>query len=89
VFAAFPNIQVASAGTNEDAEVPISPELLIWADIIFVMERSHENKISKRFQRYLKGKRIICLNVPDEFEFMDPTLVSILKAKVPRFLSGG
>jgi len=52
------------------------------------MEKTHRNKISKKFQRHLNDKRIVCLNIPDEFEFMDPTLVSLLKAKVPRFFGG-
>lgn len=87
IFATYPNTEAASAGTNHDADVSITVELIEWADIIFVMEKAHRNKLSKKFRRHLNGKRIICLNIPDEFEFMDPTLVSLLKAKVPRFFS--
>jgi predicted protein tyrosine phosphatase len=58
-----------------------------WADKIFVMETTHRSKLQKRFKNYLKGKRIICLGVPDEYNFMDPELVKILKQKVPQFLS--
>ena len=86
VFADFPGIKVASAGLDDDAEVTLGPELLAWADIIFVMEESHSKGISKKFAQQLENKRIICLNIPDEFERMDPTLVSILKSKVPPFL---
>jgi len=35
---------------------------------------------------YLNGKQIICLNIPDEFTFMDPRLIALLQAKVPQFL---
>ena len=35
---------------------------------------------------YLINKRIICLEIPDEYEFMDPVLIAILKAKVGKFL---
>ena len=73
---------------DNDAEVPVTAELIEWADIIFVMEKTHRNKISKKFRRHLNDKRIVCLNIPDAFEFMDPTLVSLLKAKVPRFFCG-
>ncbi len=52
-----------------------------WADIIFVMERTHRNKLSKRFKRHVKG-RVICLNIPDDYEFMDPALIALLKARV-------
>jgi len=86
VFASHPAINVASAGTNNDAEVPVSRELVEWADIIFVMERSHRNKLQKRFYADLKRARVICLGIPDEYEFMDEELIRLLKAKVPRFL---
>ena len=39
----------------------------------------------KRFARHLKSKRIVCLDIPDEFEYMDPALVRILEAKVGPF----
>jgi predicted protein tyrosine phosphatase len=38
---------------------------------------------------HLKGKRIVCLNIPDQFEFMDPKLVSLLKSKVHPYLKSG
>jgi len=77
--------EVASAGVGSSAEVPVSPELLEWADVIFVMEPAHRNKLSKRFRPHLKGKRIICLNIPDQFEYMDPALIRLLEAKVGPF----
>ena len=86
VFASYPAINVASAGTNNDAENPLTPELVRWANIIFVMEKAHRNKLQKRFKSDLKEARIICLNIPDEYEFMEEALVLLLKAKVGRFL---
>ena len=64
----------------------MTPELLHWADIIFVMEKAHRSKLSAKFKPHLSGKRVICLEIPDEFEFMDPSLVKLLKAIVPRHL---
>lgn len=49
------------------------------------METAHRNKLSKKFQAHLKSKRVICLDIPDEFEFMDPDLVRLLEAKVGPF----
>ena len=71
---------------NHDAENPVTPELLQWADIIFVMERTHRSKLSSKFKSSLGNARVICLDIPDEYEFMDPDLVRLLKAKVPRHL---
>ena len=86
VFASHPAINVASAGTNNDAENPLTPELVRWANIIFVMEKAHRNKLQKRFKSDLKDARVICLDIPDEYEFMDEVLVRLVKAKVDRFL---
>jgi predicted protein tyrosine phosphatase len=89
IFANCSGFEVASAGLNPEAGTPVSPELLQWADIIFVMERAHRNKLSKKFRAHLKSKRIICLDIPDEFEFMDPGLIRVLEAKVGPFFRRG
>ena len=82
VFCDYPNVEVASAGTNHDADTPLSAELVAWADIIFVMEKGHREKIASRFRATLKSTRIVCLDIPDKFKFMDPALIAILKSKV-------
>ena len=86
VFATWPGVETSSAGLNHDAENPLTPELLQWADIVFVMERTHRSKLSAKFRSHLGNKRVICLEIPDEYEFMDPDLVRLLEAKVPRHL---
>ena len=86
VFADWPGIEVSSAGTNNDAENPLSEEQIEWADIVFVMEKAHRNKVQSKYRSALKGKRIICLDIPDDYDFMDPMLVQLLKAKVPPYL---
>jgi predicted protein tyrosine phosphatase len=85
VFSGRPGFEVASAGLNPEAETQVSPELLEWADVIFVMERAHRNKLSKKFRAHLGDKRIICLDIPDEFDYMDPALVRIFEAKAGGF----
>ena len=86
IFSGRPDLEVSSAGTNNDAENPITAELVDWADLIFVMERAHRNKLQKRFYSALKHKRIVCLEIPDEYEFMDPDLVRLLEARLARHL---
>jgi len=86
VFATWPGVETSSAGLNNDAENPVTPELLAWADLIFVMERAHRSKLSAKFKPYLANKRVICLDIPDDFEFMDPMLVRLLEAKVSKHL---
>ncbi len=82
VFSEYDGLEVNSAGLDRQAEVPVCSEAIQSADIIFVMEKSHRSKLSKKFQPWLKGKRVICLDIPDEYEYMEPSLVELLKKKV-------
>ena len=82
VFADWPGVETASAGVLADADVPVSPELLQWADVIFVMERAHRTRLSSRYRAWLNGKRVICLDIPDDYDFMAPALIELLKKKV-------
>lgn len=86
IFATYPGIEVSSAGTNHDAENPLTAELVDWADTIFVMERAHRNKLQKRFRSSIGPRRVICLDIPDDYEFMDPDLVRLLKVRMARYL---
>lgn len=86
VFADWPGIEVASAGLNDGAANPVTPELLQWAHTIFVMEGAHRTRLNQKFKPHLKHQRVICLGIPDKFRFMDPALVSLLRQTVPRHL---
>ncbi|MHA4870719.1 low molecular weight protein tyrosine phosphatase family protein [Duganella sp. PWIR1] len=86
VFASWPDVETDSAGLGGDATVPLSSEQIAWATVIFVMEKAHRNRLSARFQRYLNGKRVICLDIPDDYEYMQPELIKLLEAKVGKFL---
>ena len=82
VFAGRADIEVASAGLRADADTPVSPELLEWADLIFVMEPVHRTRLARHFKRHLRRARVICLDIPDTYEFMDPALVTTLQRRV-------
>jgi predicted protein tyrosine phosphatase len=82
VFSQYPNVEARSAGLSHDAVDPLSPEHLENIDIVFVMEKTHRNKLSKKFKVHLKTARVICLNIPDDFEFMQPELITLLKTRV-------
>lgn len=85
VFSTRPGIEVDSAGTNNDAETPLTAELVAWADIIFVMEKQHRAKLQRHFRKVLKA-RVVCLDIPDDYDFMDPGLIRLLEARVTRHL---
>lgn len=68
------------AGTDSDAIRPVTSEQIKWADTIYCMERRHRSKLRRKFKG-ISGK-IKVLNIPDEYEFMEPRLVSMLVLKL-------
>lgn len=86
VFSEYPGVKAIGAGTNADAATPVSGDLIEWADVVLVMEKSHRNKVAKKFRDRLKGKRLVVLDIPDQFEYMQPELVELLKVRVGRHL---
>jgi predicted protein tyrosine phosphatase len=85
IFADHPEIEVDSAGLNHDAEVPLTPEQIEWADLILVMEKAHLNRLNRKFREYLAHKQISVLNIPDDYEYMDPVLVAMLRSKCRQY----
>jgi predicted protein tyrosine phosphatase len=87
VFSQWDGVEADSAGLGNDADVPLSVEQVEWANIIFVMEKAHRNKLQKNFKRHLAHARVICLDIPDDYEYMQPELIRLLESKVGKFLS--
>jgi predicted protein tyrosine phosphatase len=81
-FGKWQGVETASAGTDEKASSPLDPEAIEWAEIIFVMERAHRNRLTKRFGHQVRNKRVVVLGIPDDYGFMDPALVKVLERKV-------
>ena len=52
-----------------------------------VMEKVHRSKVQKQFRQSLNSKRLICLDITDNFEFMDPVLVALLETRLARYLT--
>ena len=73
---------VKSAGTDKTATTILNDEILNWADSIIVMEKHHRNYIRKYFPEIYKNKKIVCLYIPDDYDYMQSELVGILKHKV-------
>ena len=86
VFSEFANVETMSAGTNKDCSTPLSVELIEWADVVLVMEESHRSKVLREYPALLRDKILAVLGIPDIYPFMDPMLVALLKARVPRYV---
>ena len=86
LFAAVPGIETDSAGLADDATCPLASDQLEWADIVCVMEKRHRTLLARRFSRHLLGKKVVCLDIPDKFEFMQPELIELLEKRALRHL---
>ena len=86
VFSKYDGVDAIGCGANTDAETTVSGDLIEWADIIFVMGKSHRNINSKKFMPHLENKRLICLDIPDEYERMDPMLVRLMENRVLKYI---
>ena len=73
---------VRSAGTEDKARVKVTSGHIGWADLIFVMEKKHVRRLQERFGDILGGKKMVCLNIPDDFQFMDSELIDLLISSV-------
>lgn len=87
IFSDIEGFDVRSAGLNSSAAVPVCPELLEWAEYIFVMEQTHRNKLRKKYKQWINQQRIIVLGIPDDFEYMDPELIDVLKERLGKFFT--
>lgn len=75
-----------SAGTSRNAKRPINVDLIRWADVIFVMEQKHKNRLIADFSRLLEHKPIHVLDIPDDYLYMDPELIQLFESSVPSYL---
>lgn len=82
IFQGVNGHQVRSAGTEKNARVKVTEGHIGWADVIFVMEQKHKRRLRQKFGQMLMDKSIICLDIPDEFTFMDEELIEILYQRV-------
>ena len=78
---------VKSAGTNEGAKIKLTERHLTWADIVFVMENKHKQRIKDKFGLQFYNKKIIVLEIADEYDYMDVELIEILKIAVSPYLN--
>ncbi|HMV41878.1 MAG TPA: phosphotyrosine protein phosphatase [Leptospiraceae bacterium] len=81
------SLSVRSAGTSKDAVREVTIEDVQWADIIFVMEKKHEERMITKFTRAIKYKEMHVLDIHNDYKFMDPELVKLLQTKVNAILS--
>ncbi|MCB9234894.1 MAG: phosphotyrosine protein phosphatase [Bacteroidia bacterium] len=82
----YPELEFDSAGTNlklceKLGTNPLREEMLVWADLVLVMEEKHR-KLIKEHTEGKYGAKIRVLGIPDRFKYFQKELIEVLERKV-------
>ena len=77
---------VKSAGTEPSAVVRVSAKNILWADTIFVMEKKHKERLKENFPEETQNKKIVILEIEDNYKYMDKELIELIRASVDPYL---
>ena len=86
IYARRPDLDVRSAGTSSDALVRVNQRMLDWADTIFIMEPEHRRALEAMFPNHPALAHLICLDIPDDYLFLQPELVALLEERLKTHL---
>ncbi len=86
IFDGYNGHHARSAGTEQNARIKVTPGLLGWADIIFCMEKKHMRRIQSKYSDIIAGKKLVCLYISDDYEFMDRELQELLRSYVDKYI---
>ncbi len=82
MYDGFQGYLVRSAGTEANARICVNAGHIGWADVIFTMEKRHNERLRDKFSAALQGKKLICLHIADDYQFMNSNLQEVLKERL-------
>lgn len=82
IYRQHPFVRARSAGTSAKARHRVSQADIEWADIIFVMETKHRQRLRADFSDIVRHREIHVLGIEDIYQFMAPELIDEIKAAV-------
>ena len=86
VYSKDSRVDVRSAGTSPKARHTVNAKDITWAELIFVMEHKHKDRLKAQYSKLLQHKKVIVLDIPDEYQYMDDELVGLIEASVEEYL---
>ena len=82
MFSKRTDLEVRSAGTDADALARVNEQMLDWADDIFIMDDQQRRALGHAFAGHSALDRLICLDIPDQFNFLQPELMTLIEERV-------
>lgn len=69
------------AGSHSYALIPVTPNLLAWAQRIVFVHQSNKLMVEKKFDlnEWFEPHEITVLNIPDDYDHMNPELCKIIE----------
>ena len=89
LFCKRADLDVRSAGTSTEALARVNQHMLDWADDIFIMDDEQRRQLERMFPGHPALEKIVCLDIPDEYTFAEPALVTVLRERVGKYLPEG
>ena len=86
IFADVADWETDSAGLGTDAVTPVSAEQIKWATHIAVMEKRQVARLRRTFPKLVAGRRLISLDIADDYVLMQPELIVLLKQRMARIV---
>lgn len=81
------NFNTRSAGTSDFALIPVTNDLLMWADEIVCADSEHTTVINKMLQKLDIDKSLINLRIPDVYEYRNEGLIDLIKLRYDDILA--
>lgn len=75
-----------SAGTSSFALIPVTEDLLMWADEIVCADTEHALIIRDKLMEYQIDKPIVNLSIPDNYEYRNPELILMIRRRYDEIL---
>ena len=82
------NFNTRSAGIAGFALIPVTEELLMWADEVVCADTEHALNIRDKLMQYQLDKPIVNLNIPDIYEYRNPELIKLIKERYEQRTAG-
>lgn len=86
IYRTDPRLEVRAAGVRAGAMTRVSESDFGWADVVIAMEADHKLWLEMRFEG-LDMPEIHVLNIPDEFQKMEPRLKILLRSSIEPLLT--
>ena len=87
IYRSDSRIEARSAGVSPAAKRRVTAKLLQWADLVLVMEPEHKRRLLSQFADLDPDLCIRVLDIPDDYAFMDPELVELIRERTEAILA--